>query len=241
MGKPASVSAVVTDHVGKIGENLVLRRVGRINVPGGIVAPYIHNSIAPGLGSIGVVVGLRAVPAPAPAPKKDDKKGGAATAAATAAAADASTAAKAPYDLSTAPAEVKTAVADIAKKLAMHVAAAKPAYLTRAHVPSEAVERERNVLLAQAASANKPADIVARMVEGKLGKFYGETVLLEQPYVASEEGAKVSKVLADAAKKIAGLPAGYTLEVAGFYRLVLGEAAAALEAAQQQQAAAGSA
>lgn len=210
LGKPASVSAVVTDHVGKIGENLVLRTITRMAVPGGIIAPYLHNVIAPGLGSIGVVVGLRAVGA----------KGGAV------------------HSLAGAPEATRAAVAEVGRKLAMHVAASRPAFLTRGHVDTAALDRERDVLLAQAAATGKPKEIVAKMVEGKLGKYYTENCLLEQPFVAAEDGAKVSKWLAEASKKVAGLPEGATLEVAGYLRVGLGEAAAAAEAAAQSAAAA---
>ena len=69
------------------------------------------------------------------------------------------------------------------KDLAMHIAAAKPLYLTREEVSQETVEHEKEILRAQALNEGKPANIVDKMVEGRVQKYYKENVLLEQEFV----------------------------------------------------------
>ena len=71
------------------------------------------------------------------------------------------------------------ALATLGRQLAMHVAAANPQYLDQASVPTAALDRERAVLHEQAAGSGKSEEIVARMVEGRLRKFYEEAVLLD--------------------------------------------------------------
>ncbi|MBN1656985.1 MAG: elongation factor Ts [Anaerolineae bacterium] len=72
---------------------------------------------------------------------------------------------------------------ELAHDLAMQVVAAKPLYLNRADVPQAIVEQEMSVYRAQMADSGKPAQIVERIVQGKLDKFYEEVVLLEQPFI----------------------------------------------------------
>jgi elongation factor Ts len=115
---------------------------------------------------------------------------------------------------STAPA---TALADLGRQLAMHVAAAVPLYLDIAAVPAAALERERNVLREQARATGKSEDIIERMVEGRLRKFYEEVVLLEQVFVVDQE-TRISKVVENAARA-----AGAAIAVTGFARFALGE------------------
>ena len=173
-GSGRSVADEISEMVGRIGENLVLRRVERLSVGNGVVASYVHNSLAPGLGKIGVLVALEST-------------------------ADRDT------------------LSGLGRQLAMHVAAANPQYLDRAAVPAAALERERDVLRGQAETSGKSVDIVERMVEGRLRKFYEDTVLLDQVYVIDGE-SRVGKVV-EAAAKAAGTPIG----VAGFVRFALGE------------------
>src|SRR3954471_13454625 len=99
----------------------------------------------------------------------------------------------------------------------MHVAAANPQYLDQASVPTAALDRERAVLREQAAGSGKSEEIVSRMVEGRLRKYYEEAVLLDQLFVI-DGGTRVSKVVEAAAKE-----AGAPIRVAGFVRLALGE------------------
>ncbi len=72
---------------------------------------------------------------------------------------------------------------DLAKDLAMHVAAANPAYLDAAAVPAEILDKERSILAEQTKGEKKPPEIVAKMVEGRLRKYLGEITLLGQPFV----------------------------------------------------------
>merc|ERR1712194_504215 len=71
-------------------------------------------------------------------------------------------------------------------KLAIHVAAASPKYLDRNGVPQEELDNERNLLLEQAASSKKPQNIIERMVEGRMGKFYEDRCLVDQKFVTSD-------------------------------------------------------
>lgn len=79
--------------------------------------------------------------------------------------------------------EVKT----LAREIAMHIAAAKPKFLSKDEIPAEKVAEERDIVktraLADPKNANKPAEIMEKVIEGGVGTFYKETVLLEQPYI----------------------------------------------------------
>jgi elongation factor Ts len=108
-------------------------------------------------------------------------------------------------------------LADLGKQLAMHIAAANPLYLDIASVPPAALERERAVLREQARASGKAEAIVARMVEGRLRKFYEEVVLLEQVFVIDQE-SKVAQVIETAARDL-----GAPIRIAGFARFALGE------------------
>lgn len=91
---------------------------------------------------------------------------------------------------------------DLGRDLAMHVAASRPQFVDRAQVPVETVAREREIFLAQAQGSGKPANVLEKIVEGKLQKFLGEITLLGQPFVKDpdvpvsrlleKEGARVS-------------------------------------------------
>ena len=105
----------------------------------------------------------------------------------------------------------------LGRQIAMHIAAANPQSVSVDTLDKSAIDRERNVLAEQARASGKPEDIIAKMVEGRLRKFYEEVVLLEQIYVIDGE-TKLSKVVAEAAE-IVGAP----VKVAGFVRYALGE------------------
>jgi elongation factor Ts len=115
---------------------------------------------------------------------------------------------------SEAPAE---SLAELGKGLAMHVAAAAPQFLNIDAVDAEDLERERAVLAQQARDSGKPEDIVEKMVEGRLRKYYEEVVLLEQTYVIDGEN-KVAKVVEDAAKEL-----GSPISLSSFQRFKVGE------------------
>ena len=84
---------------------------------------------------------------------------------------------------------------ELGKDLAMHIAFAKPQYLSKAEVPADIVARERDIAAARAKDSGKPAEIVAKMVDGAVNKFLGEITLLGQPFVKDDKQS-VEKILA---------------------------------------------
>src|SRR5690606_422233 len=99
----------------------------------------------------------------------------------------------------------------LAKDIAMHIAASKPLVVSSAEVPSEVIEKEKEIFLAQAESSGKPAEVVAKMVEGRINKFIDEVSLLGQPFVK------------DTSKKISQLLKEKNAEVLTFVRFEVGE------------------
>lgn len=106
---------------------------------------------------------------------------------------------------------------ELVRDIAMHVAAAEPRFVSRDEVTEDALETERRIYREQALAEGKPENIVDRIVEGKLGKFYSEAVLLEQPYVKDPD-KKVEQLLAEKVAKI-----GENIQVRRFTRYKLGE------------------
>jgi elongation factor Ts len=92
---------------------------------------------------------------------------------------------------------------DVAKDVAMHIAFAKPAHLTKAEVPTDIVQREREIQLARAKDSGKPPEIAAKMVEGAVNKFLGEITLLGQPFIKDDKHT-VEKILAAKKAKVHG-------------------------------------
>ena len=131
--KGATVEDARKALVGKIGENIAIRRFRRIAAQGRLAA-YIHGGAR-----IGVLV---------------DVAGGDAV---------------------------------LAKDLAMHIAASKPVALSANDVPAELVQKERAIAAAKAAESGKPANIVEKMVEGSVQKFFKEVTLLGQPFVKNDK------------------------------------------------------
>jgi elongation factor Ts len=86
---------------------------------------------------------------------------------------------------------------DVARDIALHIAALPPAYLTREEVPAEVLETERRIAEETARNEGKPEQALARIVEGRVGGFFKEQVLLEQKY-AKDQGTSVDKVLKEA-------------------------------------------
>ena len=87
------------------------------------------------------------------------------------------------------------------RDIAMHIAASNPAYLKREDVPSEVVDKEKEIYASQV--TNKPPQIVDKIVQGKLDKFYADNCLLEQVYVKDPEGKKsIQEVVVDIVAKI---------------------------------------
>ena len=92
---------------------------------------------------------------------------------------------------------------EIGNKIAMHIAANKPEFMTIADVDPVAVEREKKVFIESGATAGKPENIVEKMVEGRIKKYYGESVLEEQPFVM-DPSKTVKEVVAEHGGKLAG-------------------------------------
>ncbi len=158
-GKP--VEAALTDAIAKIGENMSLRRMRRLQ--GDTVASYVHNAAADGLGKIGVLVA------------------------------------------------VKGANADFARQVAMHVAATSPSSLGPDDLDPALVEREKTVLTEQARDSGKPEQVIEKMIEGRMKKFFEEVTLLGQKFVINPD-LTVAEAAAEAGA-----------EITGFVRLAVGE------------------
>jgi elongation factor Ts len=108
-------------------------------------------------------------------------------------------------------------VAALGKQIAMHIAAASPIAVSPADVPADVVARERAIFAEQAKESGKPANVVEKMVEGRLRKFYEEQVLLQQIFVIDGE-TPVNKVLENASKEL-----GAKVQVKAFLRFQVGE------------------
>ncbi|MEM7070220.1 MAG: translation elongation factor Ts [Pseudomonadota bacterium] len=111
----------------------------------------------------------------------------------------------------------KAALQKLAKNIAMHVAAARPQFLNTDDVDEKTLERERQILIEQAKNSGKPENIIEKMVEGRLRKFYEEVVLNNQIFVIDGE-RKISKLIADEAKNI-----NAEIKITGFIRFELGD------------------
>ena len=166
------VAEAIANAIATIGENMTLRRAAEVSVTAGVIGSYIHNSVADGLGKIGVLVALEST--------GDDG-----------------------------------ALADVARKIAMHVAAASPVALDAASVDPAVVEREKNVLRDK--NAGKPANVLEKIVESGLKTYFKEVCLIDQPFI-HDPAKTIAQVVAEAAKA-----AGAPVVLKGFVRYALGE------------------
>jgi len=173
-GADKSVSEHLTEMIGTIGENMTLRRAAALSVSEGVIGSYVHNAAAPGVGKIGVLVGLES---------SGDTE----------------------------------ALSALAKQVAMHIAASRPLAVASDSLDSEVVERERAVLSEQARESGQPEEIIAKMVEGRIRKFYEEVVLLSQAFVVDTDNT-VEQAL-EAAERDVGAP----IKITEFVRFELGE------------------
>ena len=107
--------------------------------------------------------------------------------------------------------EVEGGDSDLAKDVAMHIAASKPVCIDEAGVPQEMLDKEKEIFSAQAQASGKPADIIEKMVSGRIRKFLGEVTLLGQPFVKDPD------------QTVAKLLKGASAKVHAFDRLELGE------------------
>ena len=169
-----SVADNVTEAIATIGENMGLRRASVMEVSEGVVASYVHNAIADGLGKIGVLVAL-------------ESSGDAA------------------------------ALGAIGRQVAMHVAATNPLSATKDDMDPEVVEREKAIFIESARESGKPDNIIEKMVEGRIRKFYEENVLLSQTFVIDGENS-VEQALKNAEGDV-----GAPITFKGFTRFQLGD------------------
>ncbi|MGD9811363.1 MAG: translation elongation factor Ts [Sphingobium sp.] len=169
-----TVAEKLVSNIATIGENQTLRRVGQVSVNQGLVVDYVHNSVAPGLGAIGVLVALEG---------------------------DAS----------------EDVLRPLGKQLAMHIAAAFPLALSADGIDKDMLERERAIAADKAAESGKPAEIVAKMVDGAVAKFAKENALLSQLFVIDNK-TPIAEVVAKAAKE-----AGASITLKDYVRFQLGE------------------
>jgi elongation factor Ts len=107
----------------------------------------------------------------------------------------------------------------LAKELAMQIAAASPQYVRREEVPADVLEREKGIYRAQLEGSNKPPQVIEKIVEGKLGSFYEQMVLVDQPSIRDPK-TTVSQLIQAAIAKV-----GENITVARFARFKLGEGA----------------
>lgn len=110
---------------------------------------------------------------------------------------------------------------NLVKEIAMHIAAADPRWVRREDVPPEAIEREKAIYRAQMENTGKPAHVLDKIIEGKLGSFYSQFVLLDQPSIR-DGSVSVAQVVAQASAKT-----GENIQIARFTRYRMGEGAEA--------------
>ena len=111
----------------------------------------------------------------------------------------------------------KAKLQELGKHIAMHIAASNPLFHTIADVAPEALEREKAIFSEQAAASGKPANIIEKMVEGRIRKYYEEVVLEEQAYIMDPD-KKVKDIIADAEKEL-----GTPVKLAGYVCFKLGD------------------
>jgi len=111
----------------------------------------------------------------------------------------------------------KDKLSALAKQLAMHVAAASPLALTQAHMSKDVVDREYAIQKDLAMQSGKPEAVVEKMMEGRMRKYYEETVLLQQTFVIDGE-TQIAKLIEKASKDL-----GAPVEIEGFVRFQVGE------------------
>ena len=106
---------------------------------------------------------------------------------------------------------------NLAKEVAMHIAAADPKWVRRDEVPAEAIEKEKAIYRAQMENTGKPAHVLDKIIEGKLGSFYSQFVLIDQPSI--RDGAvTIGQLVAQASAKT-----GENIQISRFVRFRVGE------------------
>jgi elongation factor Ts len=106
---------------------------------------------------------------------------------------------------------------NLVREVGMHIAAADPKWVRREDVPADAIEKEKSIYRAQMEKENKPANVMEKIIEGKLGSFYSQFVLLDQPSI--RDGAvTISQLVAAASAKT-----GENIQISRFVRFRVGE------------------
>jgi elongation factor Ts len=106
---------------------------------------------------------------------------------------------------------------NLVKEVAMHIAAADPKWVRREHVPAEEIEKEKAIYRAQMENSGKPANVIEKIIEGKLGSFYSQFVLLDQPSIR-DGNVTIAQVVAQATAKT-----GENIQVSRFTRYRVGD------------------
>ena len=109
---------------------------------------------------------------------------------------------------------------NLVKEVAMHIAAADPKWVRREDVPAEAIEKEKAIYRAQMENSGKPANVLDKIIEGKLGSFYSQFVLLDQPSIR-DGNVTIGQVVAQATAKT-----GENIQISRFTRYRVGDAEA---------------
>ena len=118
---------------------------------------------------------------------------------------------------------------ELVHDIAMHIAASDPKFIRKEDVTEEAFEREKDIYRAQAASTGKPPQVVEKIVEGKMGKFYEEVCLYEQPFI-KDQAISVNQLIAGKIGKL-----GENIAVRRFARFKVGEAGATVAFGKQSE------
>ena len=106
---------------------------------------------------------------------------------------------------------------NLVKEVAMHIAAADPRWVRREDVPAEAIEKEKNIYRAQMENTGKPANVLDKIIEGKLGSFYSQFVLLDQPSIR-DGNVSITQLIVQASAKT-----GENIQVNRFVRFRVGD------------------
>jgi elongation factor Ts len=105
----------------------------------------------------------------------------------------------------------------LAREIAMHIAASAPLYVSRDQIPEAELEAQTAIFREESAATGKPADVVEKIIAGKLDKWYVDACLLDQPFVRNPE-TTVQQLISEAIAKL-----GENIKVSGFSRLIIGE------------------
>ena len=164
----SDASKLINEAIGKIGENIVLKRVATMK---GNLFSYMHNSIADNMGKIGVILSLDC----------ENKN-----------------------------------IEEIGKNICMHIAASSPKSISAQDLDQSIVKNEKDILRQQLKDTGKPEDILEKMMDGKMKKFYEENTLLDQKFVM-DPSITVNEYIAQCAKAL-----GSDISVREYLRFELG-------------------